>query len=206
MLTVFCLLLGFACYDGDRPPNVAAPAIAAPAIAAPAITAPAIAAPHLSTAKFFDIHCDVQPPRFLSHHFWSAAQKYPLGATECELARQAQAESGFDVKAVSPAGAIGVSQFLPRTAAELGVDPWNPGESIHGQARYVLWSRGRWDPGLGGRTEADIRKMGWATYNWGAGNMYRDQRKHSWIRFHEAYPYLPTETQNYVDRIEGVER
>jgi len=53
------------------------------------------------------------------------------------LAAQEQVESGFSPSAVSPAGAIGIAQFLPSTAAELGVNPWDPRSSIFGQARYL---------------------------------------------------------------------
>jgi surface antigen len=40
--------------------------------------------------------------------------------------RQINAESGFNPHAVSPAGAIGIAQFMPATAAGLGINPWDP--------------------------------------------------------------------------------
>ena len=49
----------------------------------------------------------------------------------------AWAESGFDQEAVSSKGAIGLMQLMPDTAAELGVDPRNPGENLAGGTRYL---------------------------------------------------------------------
>ena len=46
-------------------------------------------------------------------------------------------ESSFDPGAVSPAGAIGLGQLLPGTAAELGVDPRDPEANVDGAARYL---------------------------------------------------------------------
>jgi soluble lytic murein transglycosylase-like protein len=49
----------------------------------------------------------------------------------------AYVESRFNQHAVSPAGAIGVMQLMPGTAAELGVDPHNPEGNIRGGADYL---------------------------------------------------------------------
>lgn len=51
--------------------------------------------------------------------------------------RQINAESSFNPKALSPAGAEGIAQFLPATAAALGVDPWNPVASLRAAARLM---------------------------------------------------------------------
>src|SRR5215471_12886082 len=51
--------------------------------------------------------------------------------------RQIQQESGFNPSARSPAGAIGVAQFMPDTARGLGVDPTDPYASLDAGARLM---------------------------------------------------------------------
>lgn len=46
-------------------------------------------------------------------------------------------ESAFDPQAVSSAGAIGLAQLMPPTAAGLGVDPHDPLQNLEGGARYL---------------------------------------------------------------------
>ncbi len=44
-------------------------------------------------------------------------------------------ESGFNPDVVSPAGAIGIAQFMPETAASMGIDPHNPTQALDASAR-----------------------------------------------------------------------
>lgn len=51
---------------------------------------------------------------------------------------QGQQESGFNPKAVSSAGAIGLYQLMPATAKSLGVhDPFDPIQNIEGAAKLM---------------------------------------------------------------------
>lgn len=54
------------------------------------------------------------------------------------LATQLQAESGFDPSVVSSAGAMGIAQFMPGTAATYGLrDPFDPEAAIEAQAHLM---------------------------------------------------------------------
>jgi hypothetical protein len=54
------------------------------------------------------------------------------------LAAQLMAESNFDPYAGSPAGAQGIAQFMPSTAAAYGLrDPFDPAEAIDAQAHLM---------------------------------------------------------------------
>jgi len=78
----------------------------------------------------------------------------------------------------SPAGAVGIAQFMPATAAELGVDPLDPVQSINGAARYL---RRLYD-------NFQDWQLALAAYNFGWGNV---ERGRTW----------PAETVAYVNDI-----
>ena len=158
MVGALCLLLMLWCEPQNVPPVIPTPVMVAPVMAAPTtLAAPVMAVPVMAAPSLFDPACDVQPPDDIANDFHWAALRY-IGASECELARQANAECTFArfewcKTAVSSAGAIGVMQFLPATAKELNINPEVPAEAIRGAARYVQWCRARWTPGLAaGRT------------------------------------------------------
>lgn len=46
-------------------------------------------------------------------------------------------ESGYNERAISRAGAIGLMQLMPATARRLGVNPRNPVENLYGGAKYL---------------------------------------------------------------------
>jgi soluble lytic murein transglycosylase-like protein len=95
------------------------------------------------------------------------------------LAGLIKQESGFRPDARSGAGAEGLTQLMPGTAAGLGVtDPLDPVQAIEGGARYLKQQLDR----FGGDTARAL-----AAYNAGPGAVQR---------FGGVPPYA--ETQNYV--------
>ncbi|MBS1843369.1 MAG: transglycosylase SLT domain-containing protein [Actinobacteria bacterium] len=75
------------------------------------------------------------PARFRDPLVDSAAKWNVSGAL---LAAQLMAESNFNPFAVSPAGAQGIAQFMPGTAASYGLaDPFDPVEAIDAQAHLM---------------------------------------------------------------------
>jgi cell wall-associated NlpC family hydrolase len=67
--------------------------------------------------------------------FVSAGAAYGVPAPL--LASVARTESSLDPNAVSSAGAQGLMQLMPQTAAGLGVDPYDPGQAIAGAAQIL---------------------------------------------------------------------
>ncbi len=97
-----------------------------------------------------------------------------------------QAESGGNPLAVSRAGARGLMQLMPETAAELGVtNSFDPTQNIMGGTSYLRR--------LLDRYRGDV-KLALAAYNWGMGNLEKRP---------EA---MPRETKNFVAAVEKNQR
>ena len=110
----------------------------------------------------------------------AAARKH--GVPEDLFLRLVQQESGWNPGAVSHAGATGLAQLMPGTAANLGVDPSDPHQNLEGGARYLrmMYDRfGSW-------------RLALAAYN--AGPIA--------VEKHGGIPPF-TETKNYVKAILG---
>ncbi len=65
----------------------------------------------------------------------AAADKY--GVPRWLVRSIMAAESGFQPRAVSPKGAIGLMQLMPGTAQDLGADPHDPAQNVDAGARYL---------------------------------------------------------------------
>lgn len=65
----------------------------------------------------------------------AAAQRY--GIPVDLFLRLVQQESGWNPRALSHAGAMGLAQLMPGTAKDLGVDPSDPVQNLDGGARYL---------------------------------------------------------------------
>lgn len=65
----------------------------------------------------------------------AAARKY--GVPEDLFLRLVTQESGWNPRAKSHKGALGLAQLMPATAGALGVDPMDPRQNLEGGARYL---------------------------------------------------------------------
>jgi hypothetical protein len=110
--------------------------------------------------------------------FSQAGSRY--GVDPAVLAGMAKTESNFDSSATSAAGAQGLMQFMPATAAGLGVDTSDPASSIDGAARYLSQLTEQF-----GSTDLAL-----AAYNAGPGTVQR---------YGGVPPYA--ETQSYVQKV-----
>ena len=99
------------------------------------------------------------------------------------LAARTWVESHFKPDAVSPVGAAGWSQFMPRTAKEwaqqvspscVGVSPLDPACSIRMQVAYTRQTR-RW-AAVSSLTRQDLEAKADAIYNGGIGNLWKEER------------------------------
>lgn len=81
-------------------------------------------------------------PRYAARHrsaFEGAARAAARrhGVPEDLFLRLVTQESGWNPKARSHKGAIGLAQLMPGTALRLGVDPHDPHQNLEGGARYL---------------------------------------------------------------------
>jgi soluble lytic murein transglycosylase-like protein len=113
----------------------------------------------------------------------AAAAKYDIDPNV--FVRQITQESHWDPAAISRAGALGIAQFMPSTAAWLGVDPLDPVAALDAAAKLDRDNLDAFD--------GDYAEM-LAAYNAGRGSVFR----------YGGVPPFP-ETQNYVNLILGTD-
>jgi cell wall-associated NlpC family hydrolase len=121
-------------------------------------------------------------PAGLAPLFESASAR--TGVPAALLAAVAKQESGFDPSSRSGAGAEGLMQLMPSTAAGLGVNPFDPAQAIDGAARLLAGSL---------QTYGGSVPLALAAYNAGGGAVAR----------YGGIPPYP-ETQAYVRAITGM--
>jgi hypothetical protein len=117
-------------------------------------------------------------------HIASAAQAYRLPVNF--FGRLIWQESGFDPNNISHAGARGIAQFMPETAALVGLaNPFDPVSSLTASAQFLRSLHERFG------------NLGLAAAAYNAG----PQRVMNWISKKERR--LPAETRDYVLNITG---
>lgn len=113
------------------------------------------------------------------------------GVNETELLGLVYQESRFNPCATSGAGAIGLTQLMPDTAAELGVNPYDIEQNIRGGARYYKQQLMQY----GGNVNLAL-----AAYNSGAGNV----NKWGGIPpFKETQGYVANITEKWIPAFGG---
>jgi hypothetical protein len=104
--------------------------------------------------------------------------------------RQINQESGFNPNAVSVTDAQGIAQFEPYTASGLGIDPWDPLQSLRGAAQLMARYYHQYNN--------YAKALG--AYNAGSGAVQSASSAcgMNWLNC------MPGQTQSYVYRIMGV--
>lgn len=132
-------------------------------------------------------------PSAYKSYFQVAAKRCPNVLTPEGLAAQASAESGFDPRAVSPAGAQGLMQIIPDVWSVYGTDadgdgtadPFTAADSVATSAKFNCYLSQELRVIDGDQTELRL-----AAYNAGLGAV-------------QKYDGIPPfrETQDYVKRV-----
>jgi soluble lytic murein transglycosylase-like protein len=105
-------------------------------------------------------------------------------------------ESGYNAQAKSPAGAIGLMQLIPDTAARFGVkDIWDPLDNLRGGARYLRFLLAMFKDNL---------ELVLAAYNAGEGAVQQAGNKIPNYAETKAYvPSVLTQYQHYSNSVGG---
>ena len=148
----------------------------------------------------YDAHMQRASLRWLPEHDWRW------------LRAQCYQESRFNARAVSPAGARGLCQFMPGTWSDaqraLGVrDVYNPGQNAWAAGWYMRRQLNRW---VWDRTDHQRLQLAQASYNAGFGHILHAQRlcggARAWEQIapclHRVTGHHSQETIQYVKQID----
>ena len=116
-----------------------------------------------------------------------------------ELVWIAEVESGFDPRARSPAGAVGMFQLMPATAKQRGLSLWPRDQRRQPEA--AARAAARQLHGL--HREFGDWRLAVAAYNCGAGTIKKSLERHHAKSFERISTHLPAETQMYVPKVEA---
>ena len=116
---------------------------------------------------------------------WAVRAARAQGLPPEFLAATLLQESAFDPRAISSAGAIGIAQFMPETAAAAGIDPRDPFAAIDGAAALLGSYERAYDSAY-----ADPFAAALAAYNAGPGAV---------SAYHGVPPYA--ETRAYINDV-----
>lgn len=154
-------------------------------------------------ALAFDPHRRLPPPKAAAPPATQAAGRAPLqppaqwrallqqvsreqGVELSLLHAVIQVESGYNPRARSPAGALGMMQVIPSTGKRFGAtDLYDPLQNLRAGATYLAWLQQRFN--------GDLRLI-LAAYNAGEGAVQRHGQR--------VPPY--SETQQYVQRVSAL--
>lgn len=161
-------------YEGSHSDGQVAPASAAPHLGATQIKAPAAGFAQLQRALSRSELCEAAT---------IIAKEHQLPVQF--FANLIYAESSFDTQVVSWAGAQGIAQFMPGTAAEYGLaNPFDPLPAMKASGRFLV------------DLLAQFGNLGLAAAGYNAG----PRRVQDWL---EKRGVLPLETRNYVEKVTG---
>lgn len=160
----------------------------APAMGVPGpdgMSQPPVQAPAGTTPSAFTFSLNEAPPQY-QPMVSGAADKYKVDGDF--LASLINQESHWNPRAESPAGARGIAQFMPATAAEYGINPDDPAQAIDGAGRYLRSKLNKYD---------NDYVLAAISYNAG------DKRVERFINSGRDLRVLPEETQLYLGKIFG---
>lgn len=176
----------------------------------------------ISPKEAFKIGLD----KYLEHYkkavqeFWQFEKSINNTPIEHYFIAQAVQESRFDPNAKSPVGALGIAQFMPLTAKEVGQElkghqlfkngfnPLNDIQSVYAQVYYMNKLFRSWKVE---RTALEKFELALASYNAGLGNILKAQKlSGNQRKWNDIKKYLSNitgrnslETINYVASIKG---